>query len=86
MKIVKSHKNRSAHSEQFGIWSGKTLNDIEVNPHATCATISELANQIVAVKIGNGDAFIWFDDLDEVRRLGVKLIEIADEDAKRRGK
>ena len=85
MKIVKTHKKRSANSEEFGIWSGKTLLEVDVDPHATCVTMSQLADQIVAVKIGNGDAFIWFDDLDEVRRLGVKLIEIADEDAKRRG-
>lgn len=84
MKIVKSHKNRSAHSEQFGVWSGKTLNDIKVDPHACCVAHGGLADQIDHVKIGTGDAFVWFDDLDEVRRLGVKLIEIADENAKRR--
>ena len=79
MKIVKRHKNRSAHSEAFGIWSGKTLSDIEVNPHATCVSHGILADQIVHVQIGQGEAFIWLDDMNEVRRLGVKLIEIADE-------
>ena len=86
MKIVKQHKNRSAHSELFGIWAGKTLQEVEVNPHATCATHGGLNDMIDHVKIGQGEAFIWLDDMDEARRLGVRLIEFADEDAKRRGK
>lgn len=83
MKIVKKHRSRSAHSEPFGIWSGKTLEEVKVDPHATCATYGVLDDMIVHVKIGTGDAFLWIDDLDEARALGEKLIEIADEQAKR---
>jgi hypothetical protein len=75
MKIVKSHKNRTAHSEFFGVWAGKTLLDQEVDIHATLASHGGVNDQIHHVKVGNGDAFIWFDDMEEVRRLGAKLTE-----------
>ena len=84
MKIVKRHKSRSAHSEAFGIWSGKTLQEVEVDKHAACVTHGVLADQIVHVKVGQGDAFIWLDDMNEVHNLGRKLIELANEAAKRR--
>ena len=31
MKIVKQHKNRSVHSEAFGIFSGKTLAEVDAS-------------------------------------------------------
>ena len=83
MKIVKSHKNRTAHSENFGVWAGKTLLDQEVDQHASLCNHGGVSDSIEHVKIGYGDAFVWFDDMDEVRRLGEKLLEIAEEAEKR---
>jgi hypothetical protein len=83
MKIVKRHKNRTAHSENFGVWPGKTLLDQEVDVHATIASHGGCNDRIDYVKIGCGDAFIWFDDMEEVRRLGEKLVEFAEEAKKR---
>ena len=85
MKIVKKHKNCSAHSERFGIWSGKTLADIAIDINACQVTHGELGGQIVHIKIGNNDhdAFIWFEDMQEVMSLGKKLVRLADEAQKR---
>ena len=83
MKIVKSHKNRTAHSENFGVWAGKTLLDQEVDQHASLCNHGGVSDRIEHVKIGYGDAFVWLDDMEEVRRLGEKLVEIAEEAKKR---
>ena len=85
MKIVKKHKNCSAHSERFGIWSGKTLADIAIDINACQVSHGELGGQIVHIKIGNNDhdAFIWFEDMQEVMSLGKKLVRLADEAQKR---
>ena len=81
MKIVKQHKNRSAHSEAFGIYSGKTLADIEIDHIASACTHGGTNDQIDYVKVGNTShgAFLWFDDISEVSRLGRKLVELAEE-------
>ena len=81
MKIVKQHKNRSVHSEAFGIYSGKTL--AEVN--ASNCSHGGRSDKIEYIKIGDCShgAFIWFDDLEEAKALGEKLIEYYDEHLKR---
>ena len=85
MRIVKHHKSRSQHSEQFGIWSGKTLANIPVGKHDHHVTHGGLSDKIEHVKVGSlsHDAFLWFDDMEELRSLGEKLISIADEAARR---
>lgn len=85
MKIVKTHKNRSAHSEAFGIWSGKTLAEIPVGIHHHQVTTGGLNDKLDHIKVGNGsfDAFLWFDNIQEAGEFGQRLIEIAEE-AKRR--
>ena len=79
MKIVKQHKNRSAHSEAFGIFSGKTLADIPINVIASQCTYGGLGGKIDHIKVGDTShgAFLWFDDLDEVAALGEKLVYYA---------
>ena len=85
MKIVKQHKNRSAHSEAFGIFSGKTLADIEIDHIASACTHGELGGQIVHIKVGDTshEAFLYFDDMIEAERLGKKLVGLAEEAFKR---
>lgn len=86
MKIVKQHKSRSVHSEAFGIFSGKTLADIEIDHIASVVTHGGISDRIDHVKVGNTShpAFLWFDDLTEVERLGKKLVEYAEEYKRRR--
>ena len=48
MKIVKQHKNRSVHSEAFGIYSGKTLAEVD----ASCSHGGTM-DQIQYIKIGD---------------------------------
>jgi hypothetical protein len=81
MKIVKLHKVNSAHSEQFGIWSGKTLANIPVGKTDHQVSHGGLKGQIDHIKVGDGshEAFLWFDDLQEAYELGGKLIELATE-------
>ncbi len=81
MKIVKQHKNRSVHSEAFGIYSGKTL--AEVNAY-NCSHGGTM-DQIHYIKIGDTshDAFLWIDNLEEAKQLGEKLIEFYEESEKR---
>lgn len=81
MKIVKLHKSRSAHSEAFGIWSGKVLANIPVGKTDHQVSHGGLKNQIDHIKVGDGshEAFLWFDDLQEAYELGGKLIELATE-------
>ena len=88
MKIVKRHKNNSQHSENFGIWSGKTLADIQMNWHGYQVSFGGLQGNIDHIKIGDNshDAFIWFDDPQEARVLGQRLIDIADENDRRNKK
>ena len=80
MKIVKKHKNRSAHSEAFGIWSGKTLAEIPVGIHDHQVSAGGLNDQIEYIKVGDGshNAFLWFDNPEEAREFGQRLIELAD--------
>jgi len=79
MKIVKAHKNRSAHSESFGIWSGKTLSEIPVGLHDHQVTAGGLSDQIDHIKVGDGshEAFLWFDNPEEAGEFGQRLIELA---------
>ena len=79
MKIVKLHKNNSAHSEQFGIWSGKTLAEIPVGKNDYQVSHGGLNNQIDHIKVGDGNhnAFLWFDSMQEVYDFGGRLIELA---------
>lgn len=81
MKIVKQHKNRSAHSEAFGIWSGKTLAEIPVGIYDYQVTTGGLNDKLDHIKVGNGsfDAFLWFDNIQEAGQFGQRLIEIAEE-------
>ena len=81
MKIVKQHKSRSVHSEAFGIFSGKTLTDIEIDHIASACTHGGTNDRIDHVKVGDTShgAFLWFDDIGEVSRLGRKLVEYAEE-------
>ena len=81
MKIVKAHKNRSAHSEAFGIWSGKTLAEIPVGKHDCQIAYGGLQNKITHIKVGNGsfDAFLWFNNVQEAGEFGQKLIDVAEE-------
>ena len=85
MKIVKAHKNRSAHSEAFGIWSGKTLTEIPVGKHDYQIAYGGLQDKIDHIKVGNGsyEAFLWFDSVQEAGEFGQKLIDVALEAAKR---
>lgn len=79
MKIVKQHKNRTKTSEEFGIHSGKTIADIPINVIAAQCSYGGLGGKVDYIKIGDTshDAFIWFDDLKEVRALGARLVEFA---------
>lgn len=79
MKIVKQHKVRAKSSEEFGIFSGKTIADIPINIIAAQCTYGGLGGKIEHIKIGDTshDAFIWFEDLDEVAALGEKLVYYA---------
>lgn len=79
MKIVKLHKVNSAHSEQFGIWSGKTLAEIPVGKNDHQVSHGGLQDQIDHIKVGDGnyEAFLWFDNMQEVYEFGGKLIELA---------
>jgi hypothetical protein len=81
MKIVKQHKNRSVHSEAFGIFSGKTLADIKVGINETGCTHGGTNDMIDYIKVGDTShgAFLWFDDIQEAEILGRKLIEYAEE-------
>jgi len=81
MKIVKQHKNRSVHSEAFGIFSGKTLADIKVGINETRCSHGGLNDMIDYIKVGDTShgAFLWFDDIQEAEILGRKLIEYAEE-------
>ena len=80
MKIVKQHKVRAKSSEEFGIFSGKTIADIPINKIAAQCTYGGLGGKIEHIKIGDTshDAFIWFDDLDEVAALGKALVYYAE--------
>ncbi len=86
MKIVKQHKNRSAYSESFGIYSGKTLADIPFDVHTHAVSHGGLNDQIDYIKIGNTshDAFLWFDNIDELKPFADKLLEIANEHERRK--
>jgi hypothetical protein len=88
MKIIKRHKNRTKHSEHFGIWSGVTLADIQMNWHGYQVSFGGLQDNIDHIKVGDNshDAFIWFDDIQEARVLGQRLIDIADENDRRNKK
>ena len=79
MKIVKAHKNRSAHSEAFGIWSGKTLAEIPVGIHDHQVSHGGLQDRIDHIKVGDGtfEAFLWFDNIQEAGELGQKLVDLA---------
>ena len=81
MKIVKQHKNRSVHSEAFGIYSGKTLAEVDASNCSHGGTM----DQIQYIKIGDcsHSAFLWIDNLDEAKQLGDKLIEFYEESIKR---
>ena len=81
MKIVKQHKNRSVHSEAFGIFSGKTLAEVDASNCSHGGTM----DRIEYIKIGDTshDAFLWFDDLDEAKVLADKLIEFWAESRRR---
>jgi hypothetical protein len=85
MKIVKQHKNRSVHSEAFGIFSGKTLADIKVGINETGCTHGGTNDMIDYIKVGDTShgAFLWFDDIQEAEILGRKLIEFAEEAERR---
>lgn len=85
MKIVKAHKSRSAHSEAFGIWSGKTLAEIPVGKHDHQIAYGGLQDKIEHIKVGNGsyEAFLWFDNVQEAGEFGQKLVAVALEAAKR---
>jgi hypothetical protein len=85
MKIVKAHKNRSAHSEAFGIWGGKTLAEIPVGIHDYQVSTGGLNDKLDHIKVGNGayGAFLWFDNIKEAGEFGQRLIEIAEEAARR---
>ena len=82
MKIVKAHKNRSKHSEGFGIWSGKTLSEVSIAnsgiSHGGCS------DMIDYIRFGTNEAFMWIDDMEEARMLGEKLIQLAEEAERRR--
>jgi hypothetical protein len=54
-----------------------------VDQHASLCNHGGVSDSIEHVKIGYGDAFVWLDDMEEVRRLGEKLLEIAEEAEKR---
>lgn len=86
MKIVKLHKVNSAHSEQFGIWSGKTLAEIPVGKNHHQISHGGLKGQIDHIKVGDGshEAFLWFDNMQEVYDFGGKLIELAIESDNRK--
>ena len=77
MKIIKRHKNHSAHSKYYGVFSGKELADID------CLQVSHggRSDKIEYIKIGDNsnEAFIWFDDMADARAIGKKLISFADE-------
>jgi len=79
MKIVKKHKHNTKSSELFGVFSGKTIADIPINVIAAQCTYGGLGGKIDHIKVGDTshDAFIWFDDLDEVAALGEKLVYYA---------
>jgi hypothetical protein len=79
MKIVKLHKVNSAHSEQFGIWSGKTLAEISVGKNHHQISHGGCNDQVDHIKVGDGshEAFLWFDSMQEVYDFGGKLIELA---------
>jgi hypothetical protein len=79
MKIVKRHKNHSAHSEAFGIWSGKTLADIPVGIYDHQVTTGGCNDKLDHIKVGNGsfDAFLWFDNIKEAGEFGQKLVDLA---------
>lgn len=85
MKIVKTHKIRSAHSEQFGLWSGKTLADIPVRFNDYQVSFGGVQDKIDHIKVGNlvHEAFLWFTDMQEVREFGQKLVELAEEAERR---
>jgi hypothetical protein len=85
MKIVKRHKSRTKYSEQFGIWSGVTLANIPMGAHDHQTSFGGLQDKINHIKVGDNsnDAFIWFDDMNEARVLGQRLIDIANESDKR---
>jgi len=85
MKIVKKHKNRTKHSEDFGIWSGVTLADITMNWCGYQVSFGGLQDQIDHIKVGDNshDAFLWFDNIAEAKMLGQRLVEIAEEQEKR---
>ena len=73
MKIVKQHKNRSVHSEAFGIFSGKTLAEVDASNCSHGGTM----DRIEYIKIGDcsHDAY-WLLFLDEAKNsLADKLIE-----------
>ena len=82
MKIVKQHKSRTKHSESFGIYTGKTVEELENFKHGlgqvTCGGISD---QLQYIKIGDctKDYFLWIDNFAEARAFGEKLIAFADE-------
>ena len=85
MRIVKRHKSRTKHSEEFGIHSGKTIANVEINWCGSQVSFGGLQGKITHIKVGDtsNDAFLWFDDMEEARTLGQRLVDIANESDKR---
>ena len=79
MKIVKHHKHNTKSSELFGVFPGKPIAEIPINIVAAQCTYGGLDGKVQYIKVGDTshDAFLWFDNLDEVAALGEKLVYYA---------
>ena len=85
MKIVKTYKNGSKGTEIFGFFPGKTIAEIPINIVASQCTYGGLDGKVQYIKVGDTshDAFLWFDNLDEVAALGEKLAYYANKGKER---
>ena len=70
MKIVKQHKSRTKHSERFGIWSGKTLEEIKTSENISISNFTA-PDKFAHLKVGSQSHghFILIEDLEEVKFL-----------------
>ena len=86
MKIVKQHKNRSPHSQSFGIFSGKVVAELNSFQNGLGqVTSGGLNGKLDYIKIGDTSQshFIWIDDFAEAKAFGEKLIALSEEHERR---
>ncbi len=63
----------------FGVHSGKTLEEVKFTSEAGLHsfTYGGLNNKVDYIKYGFGDHFLWFEDMEDARKFGEKLVQLS---------